>query len=161
MLGRGQEAYIVSNSYIPISCIGSKFTQMRAHTGASFTWSLRSTASSAVHIWGKKLRVILHRRLLQGRTKIMRYMYALWATPCSLWHGTVQSVVCHQDSTSKLLVVLLYITACQLFASSRYKHDMGALSWLNGETFERVPATPLFGRLVSCSSHGCSFARAC
>ena len=32
-----------------ISHIGSKFTQMRAHPGASFAWSLRSTASSAMH----------------------------------------------------------------------------------------------------------------
>ena len=31
-----------------------------------YLWSLRSTATSAMHIWGKKLRVMLHRRLLQG-----------------------------------------------------------------------------------------------
>ena len=32
----------------PISCTGSMFTQMSTHPGASFAWSLRSTASSAV-----------------------------------------------------------------------------------------------------------------
>ena len=41
--------------------------------------------------------------------------------------------------TLKLLVVLLFV---QIFASralSHCKHDMGALSWLNAETLERVP----------------------
>ena len=42
----------------------SKFTQMSAHSGASVTRSLRSRASSAMHIWGKKLCVIFHRRHL-------------------------------------------------------------------------------------------------
>ena len=49
----------------------------------------------------------------------------------------------------------------QLFASrasSRCKHDMGALSWLNVETVERTP-TPLFGRLVRYSAHGPLFER--
>ena len=41
-------------------------------------------------------------------------------------------------------------------ASNHWKHDMGALSWLNAETHKRVP-TPLFGRLVRCSAHGHSF----
>ena len=36
----------------PMYCIGSKFTWMSAHTIASFVWSLRSTPSSAMHIWG-------------------------------------------------------------------------------------------------------------
>ena len=100
-----------------ISCIGSKFTQMSLHLGASFVLHLRSTAWSTMpvaaeqkydwgdcrerlrssrssaqsvcvrrskiggakaplapwfccpctmHIWGKKLCVILHQRLLQG-----------------------------------------------------------------------------------------------
>ena len=35
---------------------------------------------------------------------------------------------------------------------------MGDLLWLNAETLKRAP-TPLFGRLVRCSAHGCSFAR--
>ena len=34
----------------PISCIGSKFTWMSAHPGASFAWRLRSTTSSAMRI---------------------------------------------------------------------------------------------------------------
>ena len=41
-------------------CMGSKFTWMTAHPEASFTWTLRSTASSAMHIWGKKICAILH-----------------------------------------------------------------------------------------------------
>ena len=35
---------------------------------------------------------------------------------------------------------------------------MGTLLWLNLETFKRVP-TPLFGRLVRCSSYEHSFKR--
>ena len=31
-----------------------------------YPWSLKSITLSAMHIWGKTLRVILHRRLLQG-----------------------------------------------------------------------------------------------
>ena len=37
----------------PVSCIGSKFSQMSAHPGATFKWSLRSMASSAMRISGK------------------------------------------------------------------------------------------------------------
>ena len=51
-------------------CIGSKFTEMSAHLGVSFMWPMKhtrwvweSTAPSAMHIWGKKLRVILITRL--------------------------------------------------------------------------------------------------
>ena len=50
----------------PISWIGSKFTHMSAHHGVSFAWLieytngvLRSTVFIAMHIWGKKLRIIL------------------------------------------------------------------------------------------------------
>ena len=52
-----------------------------------------------------------------------------WAIRCSRWHCAVQSVVCHQDSTLKLLVAPLHITV-QLFASravSHCEHDMGTL----------------------------------
>ena len=69
--------------------------------------------------------------------------------------------MCRQDSTSKLLVIPLYVICVQLFASrasSRCKHDVGALSWLNAETVERAP-TPFFGRLVRCSPHGPFFGR--
>ena len=38
------------------------------------------------------------------------------------------------------------------------EHDMGALSWLDAETLERVPIA-LFDRLVRCSTHGHSFVR--
>ena len=48
----------------PFSCTWSKFTLVSAHPGARFMWSLRSTASTAMHTWGKKLCVILHRRHL-------------------------------------------------------------------------------------------------
>ena len=50
----------------PISCIGSKFIWISAHPGASFAWSLRSTASNAMRISGKKLYVTLHRNIIQG-----------------------------------------------------------------------------------------------
>ena len=69
--------------------------------------------------------------------------------------GAIQNVLCRQDSTLKPLVVSLYIVVCPVIclrASSRCKHDMGAHSYLNAETFERA-STPLFGRLVRCSAH--------
>ena len=53
---------------------------------------------------------------------------------------------------------LLFVQLFASRASSRCKQDMGALSWFNAETPERVP-TPLFGRLVRCSTHGPFFAR--
>ena len=43
-----------------------------------------------------------------------------------------------------------------LRALNHWKHDMGTLLWLNAETLRRAP-TPLFGRLVRCSTHGHSF----
>ena len=43
-------------TFCPISRRGSKFTWISAHPGASFTWSLRITASALyMHIWGEKL----------------------------------------------------------------------------------------------------------
>ena len=120
----------------PISCIGSKFTQMSAHPGVSFAWSLRSTASSALRISGKKLRVILH-----------------WI---NTRHCELHYAHCHIMPFRVLCAVTAQLWSCwwfrctgQLFAlraSSHCKHDVGALSWWNTETVERVP-TPLFGRL--------------
>ena len=65
-----------------------------------YLWSLRSTATSAMHFWGKKLCVTLLRRLLQGRyAKILFYykaalykrMYVMrcapWTTSCLWWLG--------------------------------------------------------------------------
>ena len=57
--------------------------------------------------------------------------------------------------------VVCYFVSNYVFASrasSRCKHDMGALSSLNAETVEKTP-TPLFGILVRCSAHGPFFAR--
>ena len=51
-----------------------------------------------------------------------------------------------------------YCLSNSLRVSSRCKQDMGALSWLNADTFERAP-TPLFDGLGRCSTHGRSFAR--
>ena len=68
--------------------------------------------------------------------------------------------MCRQDLISKQLAAQLYVIV-QLFAlgvPSRCKHDMGALSWLNTETLERVP-TPFFDKLVKCSAHGYCFMR--
>ena len=53
-------------TFDPIPCIEWRFSWMSTHPGASFTWSLRTTASSAMFIWGKKLHAILQQRLLQG-----------------------------------------------------------------------------------------------
>ena len=97
------------------------------------------------------LKVTTRQLCVDGRS----YMQCtLRATPCSWCHGAVQSVVCHQDLTSKLLhggsiVVQLFASR----ASSRCKHDMGTLSWLNAETLKRA-LSPLFGRLVRCSAVG-------
>ena len=58
----------------------SKFTQMSTHPWPSCGWRLRSTASSAIHIWGKKLCVILHQRLLQGifvQTDVANAVYTM------------------------------------------------------------------------------------
>ena len=43
------------------------------------------------------------------RRWMLLMQHALWATPCSLWHGIIQSVVCRQALTLKLLVALLYV----------------------------------------------------
>ena len=55
-------------------------------------------------------------------------------------------------------VVRYFVSNFASRASSRCKHDVGTLSWLNAETVKRAP-TPLFGRLVRCSTHGPFFAR--
>ena len=50
-----------------------------------------------------------------------RQMQLMWctprATPCLQWYGAVQSVVCGQGSTLKLLVVLSTLLLVQLFAA--------------------------------------------
>ena len=53
--------------------------------------------------------------------------------------------MCHQDSTLKPLVIKLYVILFALRASSRCKHDVGALSWLNAETVEIAPMGPFSG----------------
>ena len=47
--------------------------------------------------------------------------------------------MCGQDSTSKQLVIRCTLLLFASRASSRCKHDMGALSWLNVETVESAP----------------------
>ena len=54
--------------------------------------------------------------------------------------------------------VVLYCFSFAAMASSCYEQEKGALSWLYVETLKRSP-NPLFGRLVWCSAHGCSFVR--
>ena len=54
--------------------------------------------------------------------------------------------------------LLLFVQLFASRASSRCKHDMGTLSWLNVKTLKRVPI-PLFDRLFRCSTHGRSFVR--
>ena len=84
----------------------SVFTQISAHPGMSFTrlidctcWALRSTASSTMHIWS----------LCYTSPKAITWLLFIdWlANPtstCSRWHVVVQSVVCCQNLTLKLLV---------------------------------------------------------
>ena len=55
--------------------------------------------------------------------------WASRATLCSPSHRAVRSVVCRQDSTSKPLVILFCVQLFASRASSRCKHDVGALSW--------------------------------
>ena len=97
--------------YWPNFLYRSKFTWMSAHLWESFAWSLTSTTLSIMwHIWGKKLCVVLHQRLLRGifaqTDELMQC--TLRTAPHLWWHSVVQSVVCCQDSTSKLLVILLH-----------------------------------------------------
>ena len=54
--------------------------------------------------------------------------------------------------------MLLFVQLCALRASNGCKDDMGTLSWLNAETLKRV-ITLLFGTLIRCSVHKCSFTR--
>ena len=142
---------------------------MSTHPGVSFVWSLRSTASSTMCISGKKLREYFikintrHICNVANEVSIPKVVLSLTAsyTVCSPSHREAQSSVCCQDSTLKPLVIPLYVILCPVICfegSSLCKHDVGALSWLNAETVERVP-TPLFGRLVRCSAHGPFFAR--
>ena len=85
-------------------------------------------------------------------------------TSCSRRHGAVRGVLCCQDSTSKRLVIILYIIV-KLFAlraSSHCNHDTGALSWC-AETFENTPTTFLngpvkvLGALHCCVTTFCCF----
>ena len=126
----------------PFSCRGSKFTRMSAHPGVSFTRSLRSTASSTIHIWGKKLHVILHRKLVQG--------IFVWADIPDVV-GTASYTILMPFRV--LCVVRTWLGICWWFrctllfvalrVSSSCKHDMGTLLWLNTELLERVPTPPL------------------
>ena len=70
------------------------------------------------------------------------------------WHVVVQSVVCCQNFTLKLLVDLLYIMCFKGIVSLLTWHEHS--SWLNVEALERT-LTTLFGRPVRCSTHGHSF----
>ena len=140
---------------------------MSAHPGVSFTWSLRSTALSAMHISGKELHVILHQGIFTKTdvanevsiSKVVLRLTASYSMPTVTLYS--QSDVCHQDSTLKPLVITCTLFCVQVFASrvsGRCKRDVGALSWLNAETVKRAP-TPLFGRLVRCFAHGPFYVR--
>ena len=123
----------------PISCIGSKFTRMSTYPGVSFPWIIQgifaytdvaNVVSTASYTMFTITQVVRFRVLCAVWTRL----WSCWWFRCTLF-------------------------CVQLFASralSHCKHDMGALSCLNAETIERAP-TPLFGRLVRCSTHGRSF----
>ena len=147
-----------------LSAFYENFTRMSAHPWASFAWSLRSTASSAVHICGKKLRVILHRASLPGRTlapfpgfprarrKTGRSLgtrldvrsYYINAVRTASYTGHV-----HGDMVPFIVSVpseldfeaagssVVYTLLLASRALSRCEHDMGALSWLHSK--ERPP----------------------
>ena len=50
-----------------------------------------------------------------------RHLSIYSATLCSPSHHAVQSVVCHQDSTSKMLVILLYVILCPITSFEGFK----------------------------------------
>ena len=111
-----------------------------------------------MHITGKKLCVILHRRLLYNIDNAVRTLNYTVLTVTWCCSECCVSSGLDFKATNGSVCTLLFV---QLFASitlSRCKCDMGTLSWLNAETLERAP-TPLLGRLVRCSAHGQSFAR--
>ena len=147
------------------SCIGSKFTWMSPHPRMSFVWSLRSTATSAMHISGKKLWVILHWRHLCIEGHSYRELQ---------WCGAVLCAVRAQLWSrwwSYCMLLFVQLLASRAFIC--YKHDMGTLSWLNVELLKTFWQTcrwhsfavnitwALFHgfRLVRCSVHGRSFGR--
>ena len=133
---------------------------MSTHPGASITWSLRSRASSAMHIWGKKLRVIFHRRHLciDGLSYCGAHHKLLRAHSDMAPFRVLCTVRTWLQSCWWFRYTLLFVQLSASSGSSRCKHDLSALSWLNAEPSERAP-TPLFGRLVRCSAHERSFAR--
>ena len=114
----------------PICGVGSKFTQS-AHPGASFAWCLRSTATSTMHIWGKKLRVILHQRLLKASLHRQMWLMrcTLWTTPCSWWHAECCVASGPNFEAAGGSVVCYYLSNYLLQGqwASRYKHDLIAL----------------------------------
>ena len=86
---------------------------------------------------------------------------ASWSVPCSqdvMPFRVLCAVRIWFRSSWWLCCTLLFTKIFALMALSHCKHDMGTLSSLNAETLERV-LTPLFGRFLTCSAHGCSFMR--
>ena len=95
---------------ISCSCMGSKFTQMSAHAGGSFTRSLRYFTVTTRQL-------CVDRRSKRSVHSELRHAYG---------DGAVQSVVCHEDSTSKLLMVLLSIIICPVICFEGIK---SLLTW--------------------------------
>ena len=110
----------------PIYCIGSKFSPMSAHPGASFVSA--SIASNAMHITGKKLCVILHRRLLNNianavRTRNYTVLTVTWCcSECCVSSGLDFKAANGSVCTSLLVQVFASMTL------SRCKCDISALS---------------------------------
>ena len=125
--------------FLPKTLHRVKVYSNEPHSGASFPrliectrWALRSTASSAMHIWGKELQVVLHQRLSQARLLCTdRLANPLQATSCP---GDVMlfRVLCAVRTWLRNYWQLHYmLLLVQLFASSassHCKHDMGTLS---------------------------------
>ena len=156
-----------SPTFGSIFCIGSKFTRMSAHPGASFAWLIRvylwsveNTVSSAMYIWGRKT----------PRYALPKGGFVS-TNGAALASQTMPTVAfCHSECcvpTEHELprrAASLYIIVCPLLericgqwvAASIH----GCSFVLNAETSKRVP-TLLFCRLVRCSNHPCSFAIPC
>ena len=118
---------------------------MSTHPGASFVWSLRSTALSATRIWSKKHCVIrTSPKLIQGI-----FAYKDVANVVSTASYTMLIVTSCAIRTQLRNSWWFHCTlfCVQLFASrtlSHCKHDVGALAWLNVETVKGAPTPPFW-----------------
>ena len=127
----------------PISCIGSKFTRMSAHLGVSFAWLIRA------HSWSVEKHSIKRYSYLRVRKLGVSLCWWMASRRSQLMDRTLTTpnstvAFCCSELESSTSTAPFYIIACPTLQRicERYKS-----------------AYPLFGRLVRCSAHGCSYAR--